>query len=210
MLEGHVIGGVGLILLGIFIALGRFQRWEWVNNHHKVQTVEKILGEKGADNFYLILSIGSVVLGILTALKVIGNHISTSFMPREKRARRQDRCWWQRIQINTLCIIIPVRFVMHLNELKKIRGQLYQIAARHGIAKVYVFGSVARGESSEISDLDLLVEMETGASAFGVGAFQFEAQKLLGVQVDVIPTFTLPKIEDKNFVQSVQAEAVAL
>ncbi|NQU29161.1 MAG: nucleotidyltransferase domain-containing protein [Anaerolineae bacterium] len=94
--------------------------------------------------------------------------------------------------------------------MKKIRGQLYQIATRHGIAKVYVFGSVARGESSEISDLDLLVEMETGASAFGVGAFQFEIQKLLGIQVDVIPTFTLSKVEDKNFVQSVQAEAVAL
>ena len=52
--------------------------------------------------------------------------------------------------------------------------------------------------------------MEPGASAFGVGAFQFEAQKLLGISIDVVPTFTLPKIEDKSFVQSLQAEAVAL
>jgi hypothetical protein len=43
-----------------------------------------------------------------------------------------------------------------------------------------------------------------------VGAFQFEVQKLLGIPVDVVPTFTLPKIEDKLFVQSVQADAVAL
>jgi hypothetical protein len=99
---------------------------------------------------------------------------------------------------------------MNLHELKNIREQLYQVAARYGISKVYVFGSVARGESSDVSDLDLLIEMESDASAFGVGAFQFEVQKLLGIPVDVVPTFTLPKIEDKLFVQSVQADAVAL
>ena len=99
---------------------------------------------------------------------------------------------------------------MNLEELKKIQKQLYQVAAKYGISKVYVFGSVARGESSDVSDLDLLIEMESGASAFGVGAFQFEVQKLLGVRVDVIPAFTLPKIEDKSFVQSVQGDAVAL
>ncbi|MDK1029217.1 MAG: nucleotidyltransferase domain-containing protein [Anaerolineae bacterium] len=99
---------------------------------------------------------------------------------------------------------------MNLSELKKVRKQLYQIAAKHGINKIYVFGSIARGESSAVSDLDLLVEMESGASAFGVGAFQFEVQKLLGIQVDVIPAFSLPKVEDKRFVESVQANAVAL
>ncbi len=99
---------------------------------------------------------------------------------------------------------------MKLNELKKIKAELYKIAAKYGIHKVYVFGSVARGESNPASDIDLLVEMEAGASAFGVGAFQFEAQKLLGVHVDVVPTFTLPRVEDKDFVQSLQAEAVAL
>jgi hypothetical protein len=75
---------------------------------------------------------------------------------------------------------------------------------------VYVFGSVARGESKEISDIDFLIEMDDDASALGVGAFQFEAQQLLGIRVDVVPTFTLPKIEDKNFVQSIQSEAVIL
>ena len=99
---------------------------------------------------------------------------------------------------------------MQFEDLKKSKRKLYEIAANHGIKKVYVFGSVVRGESSEVSDIDFLVEMEPGASVFGVGAFQYEAQKLLGIQIDVIPTFTLPKVEDKSFVQSVQAEAVAL
>jgi len=99
---------------------------------------------------------------------------------------------------------------MQLEDIKKLKQQLYQIAAKYGIRKVYVFGSVARGESSEISDVDFLIEMEADASALGIGAFQFEAQQLLGVHTDVIPTFTLPKVEDKIFVQSVQSEAVAL
>ncbi len=99
---------------------------------------------------------------------------------------------------------------MQLEEIKKRKQQLYKIAAKYGIRKVYVFGSVARGESNEVSDIDFLIEMEAGASAFGVGAFQFEVQELLGIHTDVIPTFTLPKVEDKSFVQSVQAEAIAL
>ena len=99
---------------------------------------------------------------------------------------------------------------MNLDELKKRKKQLYQIAAKYGISNIYVFGSVARGESNEVSDVDFLVEMKTDASAFGVGAFQFEAQKLLGKQIDVIPTFTLPRIEDKNFLKSLQTEAIAL
>ena len=52
--------------------------------------------------------------------------------------------------------------------------------------------------------------MKTGASAFGVGAFQYEAQQLLGTHIDVVPTFTLPNVDDKAFVHSIQSEAVPL
>jgi predicted nucleotidyltransferase len=99
---------------------------------------------------------------------------------------------------------------MNLEEIKKVKQQLYEIASRHGIRKVYVFGSVARGESNDVSDVDFLIEMESDASAFGVGAFQYEAQQLLGTHIDVVPTFTLPNVDDEAFVHSVQAEAVAL
>jgi uncharacterized protein len=52
---------------------------------------------------------------------------------------------------------------MRIEEIIKVRKQVYQIAARHGVTKVFVFGSVARGESNEISDIDFLVEMEESA-----------------------------------------------
>ena len=99
---------------------------------------------------------------------------------------------------------------MSIEELRKMKDKLYQIAAKHGIKKVYVFGSLARGENDETSDIDFLVELEIGASPFGVGGFQSEAQQLLGVEVDVIPTFVLPKVEEIDFIKHVEAEAVAL
>ena len=99
---------------------------------------------------------------------------------------------------------------MQIEELKQAKQRLYQIAARHGISRVFVFGSVARGEGTDISDVDFLIEMDESVSALGVGAFQYEAQQLLGIHIDVIPTFALQKVDDQDFVRSVQADAVAL
>lgn len=99
---------------------------------------------------------------------------------------------------------------MQIEELKEAKQKLYQIAARHGISRVFVFGSVARGESTKVSDVDFLIEMDDAVSALGVGAFQYEVEQLLGIHIDVIPTFALQKVNDKDFVRSVQADAVAL
>ena len=63
---------------------------------------------------------------------------------------------------------------MQLEEIKKNKKQLYQIAVKYGISKIYVFGSVARGESKDDSDIDFLIEMDENVSAMGVGAFQYE------------------------------------
>ena len=99
---------------------------------------------------------------------------------------------------------------MQIEEIKKVKQKLYQIAARHGISRVFVFGSVARGESTDVSDVDFLIEMDESVSALGVGAFQYEVQQLLGTHIDVIPTFALDKVDDKEFIRSVQADAVTL
>ena len=99
---------------------------------------------------------------------------------------------------------------MRLEEIKQFKKQLNEIAAKHGIKKMYVFGSVARGDSSDVSDVDFLIEMEDSVSAFGVGAFQYEVQELLGVYIDVVPTFALRRIEDMAFRESVQSEAVSI
>jgi len=99
---------------------------------------------------------------------------------------------------------------MRIEDLKKLKKQIERIAARNGISKVYVFGSVARGESGATSDVDFLIELEQGQSALGIGAFQHEAEQLLGIHVDVVPTFALRGIEDQAFVDAVESEAVAI
>jgi uncharacterized protein len=111
---------------------------------------------------------------------------------------------------NVICIIISLRIIMQLEEIKKKKQQLYQIAAKHGITRIYVFGSVARGESEPVSDIDFLIEMDENVSALGVGAFQYEVQQLLGTKIDVIPTFALQNVEDQAFVRSVRSDSVAL
>ena len=99
---------------------------------------------------------------------------------------------------------------MKIQEIRKYKKKLDHIAARYDIKKVYIFVSVARGEDEVISDVDFLIEMNENASAFGVGGFQYDAQQLLGIEVDVVPTFALSENKDIDFVRSVESEAVPL
>ena len=66
------------------------------------------------------------------------------------------------------------------------REEILRIAAGHGARNVRVFGSVARGEASEESDIDFLVEMEPGRSLLDLGGLQVELESLLGRSVDVV------------------------
>ena len=65
------------------------------------------------------------------------------------------------------------------------RGQILQIAARHGARKVRVFGSVARGTAHRGSDIDFLVDMEEGRSLLDHAALILDLERLLKRPVDV-------------------------
>jgi predicted nucleotidyltransferase len=102
----------------------------------------------------------------------------------------------------------PVRRVtsVTLAELREYRGQIEAIAAEHGVVAIRVFGSVARGDAGERSDVDLLVELEQGRGLFDLGAFLTEVQELVGQPVDVVtPKGLRSRIRDQ-----VIQEAVAL
>lgn len=74
----------------------------------------------------------------------------------------------------------------HLELLKQKNLEILQIAARYGAHNVRVFGSVARAQSDEQSDIDFLVEMEPGRSLFDLGGLQSELETALGRPVDVV------------------------
>lgn len=70
--------------------------------------------------------------------------------------------------------------------LKKKREEILGTAAKYGAHNVRVFGSVARGEADEASDIDFLVEMEAGRSLLDLGGLQAELEAILGRRVDVV------------------------
>lgn len=66
------------------------------------------------------------------------------------------------------------------------RRQLKALASQYGLRSIRVFGSMARGDTSSDSDVDLLVESVEPVSGFTLGALLMDAQDLLGRKVDVV------------------------
>ena len=66
------------------------------------------------------------------------------------------------------------------------REEILRLAAFRGARNVRVFGSVARGDSSERSDIDFLVDLEPGRSLLDLGGLNLDLERLLGSRVDVV------------------------
>jgi uncharacterized protein len=69
--------------------------------------------------------------------------------------------------------------------LRRRRRRILEIARERGVEKVRVFGSVARGEATAESDLDLLVELKPGSTLVDLAGFRREVADDLGIGVDV-------------------------
>ena len=99
------------------------------------------------------------------------------------------------------------RGVMSIRQLLQFkRTQILKIAARHGARKVRVFGSVAREEAQPDSDIDFLVDMESGRSLLDLIELGQDLEELLHRKVDVLTDGGLsPHLE-----QRIHAEAIPL
>ena len=67
------------------------------------------------------------------------------------------------------------------------REEILQIAAKHGAYNVRIFGSVARGEDDEKSDIDFLIDYDLSKISpwFPSGLIQ-DLQSILGRKVDIV------------------------
>lgn len=78
------------------------------------------------------------------------------------------------------------------------REEIVKIARKYGAYNIRIFGSVARGENNNDSDLDLLVDIESGRSLLDRIALMQELEDVLGCKVDVVKSQNLPLlIRDK-------------
>jgi predicted nucleotidyltransferase len=68
----------------------------------------------------------------------------------------------------------------------KKREEILRIAAEHGAKNIRIFGSVLRGEDTENSDIDFLIELEPGRSLLDHVALIQDLEDLLGRRIDVV------------------------
>jgi predicted nucleotidyltransferase len=96
--------------------------------------------------------------------------------------------------------------VITKDDIIKRRAEIIAVARQYGASDIRIFGSVARGDALESSDLDLLVRLEPDRSLFDLGGLLMDLRDLLGIKVDVVSEGAL----SGRFGQIVRREAVPL
>ena len=78
------------------------------------------------------------------------------------------------------------------------RIKILDLADRHGVRNVRVFGSMARGDADDASDVDLLVSLSPDRTGLALGALLMDVQGLLNRRVEVVTENSLhPEIRDR-------------
>ena len=95
---------------------------------------------------------------------------------------------------------------LNRDTLSKKRDAILEIARRYGADNIRIFGSVARGDATDDSDLDLVVRFAPGRTLLDQGGLLMELRSLLGMKVDVVSEGALTG----RFGQTVRNEAVPL
>ncbi len=90
-----------------------------------------------------------------------------------------------------------------LDEIRKIAAP---IAARHGVAALYLFGSYARGEATPASDLDFRIEKGKIQSLFQLTGFEMDMEAGFHKPLDVLTT---PMLSEK-FLKSIHPEEILI
>ena len=95
---------------------------------------------------------------------------------------------------------------MTLDELRQYKEAILKLADEKGAYNVRVFGSVARGEATDTSDIDLLVCYRDGTTVWDAVALWDALQDLLGTDVSLVSE----GIDDKPFIDDIMQDAVPL
>ena len=114
-------------------------------------------------------------------------------------------------------VLIPYRDYVHLtvkqegasgvlNSLQARADLIRRLASLSNLESVSVFGSVARGDETAGSDIDLLVDPARGATLFDFAQFATDMESLMGRPVDVVSRKSLDPTTDKHILE----EAVRL
>ena len=79
------------------------------------------------------------------------------------------------------------------------RNAILNLSKQHGIKSIALFGSMARNEINQNSDVDFLVELEQGRDLFDLGELLMDLQALLNRKVDLVTNNALhPRIYEQG------------
>ena len=92
--------------------------------------------------------------------------------------------------------------IRSLEDIRRLRPQIMELARRYRARKVSVFGSCVRGEMSENSDIDFLVEFEEGARLTDHILLLQDLRELLACEIDLVDR----RVLRKEFREKVLAE----
>ena len=93
----------------------------------------------------------------------------------------------------------PGRYIDRMSPtVNEIRQKVATLMSRRGVVRASIFGSVARGEATETSDVDFLVEFERGRTLVDLAGLRLDLCEALGRDVDVATPGSLhPKLRDR-------------
>ena len=84
------------------------------------------------------------------------------------------------------------------NQIKRVKKRILGILESHGVAKAALFGSIVRGEMTNESDIDLLIEFAGRKSLLDLVGLKLDLQERLGKKVDVLTYKSIhPLLRDK-------------
>jgi predicted nucleotidyltransferase len=99
--------------------------------------------------------------------------------------------------INSLAESNGIKLRKDILDLKEIAAEVIKVVDQYGIVKAGVFGSYARGEANDESDIDLIFEFKEVIGLMKLGGFIIDLEEALGKKVDVLQFCAInPQIRD--------------
>lgn len=92
------------------------------------------------------------------------------------------------------------------DDIERLKEIVAPIARQYGVERIYLFGSYARREMSEQSDIDLRIDKGNLRGLFALGGLHEDLQDALGVRVDLVTTGSL----DDTFIRQIKNDEVLL
>lgn len=97
--------------------------------------------------------------------------------------------------------------IYSISEIQKI---IAPIAQRHGVKRVYLFGSYARGDATPSSDVDLCVDAPAIRGLFALGALYADFEEALGKGLDLVTSDALEKDTNAVFLENLRKDQVLI